>query len=281
METVGEPPDKILYHYTNQKGLLGILQSREIWAAHSQYLNDRSEYLHALELCKAEIADRKSKLEPESETARVLSRMEEAFKFRMEGINLCVCSFSEDSDSLPQWRAFSRGGIGFAIGFSASFLKNVAALHHWRLDKCVYDAGKQKLVVSTAIDQLLSIVLSQTTSIPASAGLSANLSEYALFLKHKSFEEEREWRIVSQPINCTNKRLCFREGKSVLIPFYKLPLVDAQNNFQLKHVVVGPTADEHLACKSVRTLLLRENLSSFRIDEEVPISISQVPYRDW
>jgi len=36
-------PEGLLYHYTNQKGLLGILKEKCIWATHLRYLNDMSE----------------------------------------------------------------------------------------------------------------------------------------------------------------------------------------------------------------------------------------------
>jgi len=277
--------EKILYHYTNQKGLLGILQNREIWATHSQYLNDEREFLHALDLCKTEIADRKSKLDAESETARVLSRMEDVSKWSPETTNLFVSSFSEEPDSLPQWRAYGRGGTGYAIGFSERFLREVSERNHWLLDRCVYDSTLQNHIVGKIIDNVLAKTLSQVLADISfrhpGASLSANLSETALFLKHESFVEEREWRIVSQPISSTHERVCFREGKSVLIPFYKLSLLNSQNFCQVSHIVIGPTPNEKLAYRSVRTFLLKEKLSSFEIDKEVPISISQVPYRDW
>lgn len=41
----GEEPKEpeLLYHYTTQEGLLGILKDRCIWATHIRYLNDTSE----------------------------------------------------------------------------------------------------------------------------------------------------------------------------------------------------------------------------------------------
>jgi hypothetical protein len=44
-EVAGNPakPAGLLYHYTDQKGLLGILENKEIWSTHLRYLNDTSE----------------------------------------------------------------------------------------------------------------------------------------------------------------------------------------------------------------------------------------------
>ena len=44
------PEPERLYHYTNPKGLLGIAQSRVLWASNIRYLGDSSEYLHAVQL---------------------------------------------------------------------------------------------------------------------------------------------------------------------------------------------------------------------------------------
>ena len=65
------PPPAILYHYTTQQGLLGIIRDKEIWASHTQYLNDAREFRHALDLIKEELLKIKSKpdlSEPASET---------------------------------------------------------------------------------------------------------------------------------------------------------------------------------------------------------------------
>jgi hypothetical protein len=36
-------PAGLLYHYTDLRGLLGILESGSIWATHIRFLNDLSE----------------------------------------------------------------------------------------------------------------------------------------------------------------------------------------------------------------------------------------------
>ncbi len=44
-----------LYHYTNQRGFLGIVRDKQVWATHTQYLNDRREFSHAVEPVAEEI----------------------------------------------------------------------------------------------------------------------------------------------------------------------------------------------------------------------------------
>src|ERR1035441_9693602 len=59
---------------------------------------------------------------------------------------------------------------------------------------------------------------------PQGGNLLACLHRYAPILKDKAFSEEREWRIISRPLMCTGERFDFREGSSMLVPFYRFPL---------------------------------------------------------
>jgi len=46
------PAPDLLYHYTDANGLLGILESKEIFLTQSDYLNDSSELIHGWEITK-------------------------------------------------------------------------------------------------------------------------------------------------------------------------------------------------------------------------------------
>ena len=102
-----EAPDKPLYHYTDQNGLLGIIKSKEIWATHHQCLNDAQEFVHAKELFRGEIA---MGAPADPLLAQMLHTLNgEGF----EGVNLFVASLSEDPDSLAQWRAYGVRRLAF------------------------------------------------------------------------------------------------------------------------------------------------------------------------
>ena len=51
-------PTELLYHYTDAKGLIGILESRQIWASNIRHLNDSSEFVQSNRMLKAEITRR-------------------------------------------------------------------------------------------------------------------------------------------------------------------------------------------------------------------------------
>lgn len=50
------PPSTNLYHYTNQKGLLGITESLELWATKIQYFNDGQELELGLDLARRRLS---------------------------------------------------------------------------------------------------------------------------------------------------------------------------------------------------------------------------------
>ena len=40
----------VLFHYTTPIGLLGISQSKQIWATDLRFLNDKKEFQHSLDI---------------------------------------------------------------------------------------------------------------------------------------------------------------------------------------------------------------------------------------
>jgi hypothetical protein len=84
------------------------------------------------------------------------------------------------------------------------------------------------------------------------------LYRYAPILKDRSFEEEREWRIISRPIFA--QRLDYREGRSLIIPYYQLPLWEDGQKTEIHEIVVGPTRDVERSIKSVSRLVRGRNV---------------------
>ncbi len=82
LSILNRQPPEILYHYTTQTGLLGMVTSREIWASHMQYLNDVREFLHAIAVTKEELS--KMALEPNlKDEVGLLQKMYEAYSPRL------------------------------------------------------------------------------------------------------------------------------------------------------------------------------------------------------
>ncbi len=276
------PPD-ILYHYTTQNGLLGIINAKEIWASHTQYLNDFREFGHAIDIVKEELSPMKQGT-LDDDQAELLREMEEALMKGIEGINVCVCSFSADGDVLSQWRAYGGGASGFSIGFSGAFLRAVSDRLNFWLVPVLYNEDEQRVLVRTLLQDVLAENLQRAKTTPdgfdelrhvPGGNLVAYLNRYAPILKHSSFSEEREWRIISQPLMCSNVRFGYREGASMLVPYFRIPLCSEQQPFRIEEIIVGPTPHPEESWASVRGLLVRHDLN------EATVHTSDVPYRNW
>jgi DUF2971 family protein len=160
-----------------------------------------------------------------------LERMRDMLSRSHEGINVCVCSFSEANDSLSQWRAYG-GSSGFAIGFSQNVLQVAVEKQKLFLAPCIYDPATQVDIVRALVEEVLDEYLSKDSGIEGwepdkeSAELfwetGGNLLNYfyryAPMLKDRAFAEEREWRIISNPVFA--QHLDYREGRSLSIPFH-------------------------------------------------------------
>lgn len=259
---------------------MGIIRDKEIRATHTQYLNDQKEYLHALSLVVDEINKRK-KTASNSDIERLLDEMLEGVN-GIESINVCVCSFSEERDSLSQWRAYGGSMSGFAIGFTGKFLTDAIKREECYLAPCLYEETDQIGLVSALVEETLAENIESRKNkdeeedfLPRGGNLVAYLHRYAPILKDASFEEEKEWRIITRPLSCKQERFDFRPGNSMLIPFYHFPLADAKGVIQIHEIIVGPTPHIEQSVNSVRSFLVSKNL------KHVEINKSKVPYRNW
>jgi hypothetical protein len=95
---------------------------------------------------------------------------------------------------------------------------------------------------------------------------------FAPFLKHHSFKEEKEWRLVS-PVFFGDPRLELRPGKSMLIPYLSIDLKLMEDKEILDFIFVGPSPNLELAVNSAIALFQKIYVKG--------IGSTHIPYRDW
>src|SRR5271157_427666 len=184
-----------LYHYTDEKGLFGILKERQIYATNYHYFDDPTELSYALKQIRKRIKLHK-KLDLKFVNLDFIRR---------NIFHVAVFSLSTDGDLLSQWRGYCPKG-GYAIRFDHQPLKTLLGKPRGDGNKlssvtCVYDENKQNEMIDDYIMELHSNKVSDL-----------NLNQFILFclsMKHPKFYEECEHRIVSTVIspqfNAVNK----------------------------------------------------------------------------
>src|SRR5215208_2972619 len=148
-------PPEILYHYTSQSGLIGILNTRSIWASKIHYLNDSREFALALalDLARREL-ERRMQVEPSEGDLGHLELLRNNI-YSIEHLNICVGSFSELGDSLNQWRSYGGGKAGFSVGLSEEWFTRVKETKEFSLTPCIYDSEEQERLIRETIDTFL------------------------------------------------------------------------------------------------------------------------------
>ncbi len=282
------PVPKLLYHYTNSQGLVGIITSNSIWATKAQYLNDCSELKLAFNYFRNEIYQQQNGSEKER-TDEELDLMLKSLS-SIETFNLGIASFTEVGDQLSQWRGYCKIGNGYSLGFSGKELYSaICQSENCYLVQCVYEEQQHKLIAKELINNAPVIKIKEHPNFGKPPLGEMTFAERALFLapiiKSKGFSEEREWRLINPGRKYTNPEkkntnARFRHGAHSLIPYWDIDL-DIKNT--LREIIIGPTREPVLSYQSMQGFVL-QNLAEY--DGVLSLSIlenihhSKIPFRE-
>ena len=271
-----------VYHYTDQRGFLGILADKTIWATDLRYLNDTREYSLGFDRILHELRSRWTEGSP---LAGLLS---DTFQqLRAEAVvGLSVASFSLIEDDLSQWRAYGGGSGGFCVGFEPGELEIRIRRTGSTFGAVRYLDSEQGPIVRRLCDEIISDAesvvagIASVRSFETRCSLSVQLT--CALLKDEKFAAEREWRMIvwsSLPPAVVAK---MRAGRSTLVPYVEVHLdfrsSQAPDATPLRlpfaKIWVGPTPHQNLALRA--TLLALQQTG-----EGAEVLPSAVSFRNW
>jgi hypothetical protein len=276
-------PDETLYHYTTFTGLMGIVESGCLWASDIRYMNDSAELNHMVALTRREVEERIALGHP---NPRLLNQFLEWITDRVtDGHLLFSGSFRANGNLLSQWRGYSELGKGVSIGFEPGHLITCARMQGFMIGKCVYDPIQQKKLIHQLVDHVEDLAAEacgihgcRTDELFCEVfrSVESDLLRIAAILKHPSFEEEAEWRVVSPIVtDFKDPSVHFRVGAHMLVPYFKFSLVaPKQEGPRFQHLFLGPTPNSNSSLNSLRMYLAKNGLSPIR-----GITYCQIPYR--
>jgi hypothetical protein len=279
----------LLAHYTSLDAVEKIVQSGEVWLSNPLFMNDLEEVrfgiLQGIPLLK-DCQELRTALGTDARNAKFLSDIE--FNFRrfenehaFDTYVFCVSEFAPNDDEgrLSMWRGYGRGGRGAAIVFDVSKL---ILLHASPLILARVEYGTTEQRIQQIRDMCLRIakVVSENNIPDDKQYLIAEaaferLKVFALFTKHRGFEEEREWRLVYMPDRDPNNLLKsmfhYTNGARGVEPKLRLKvqalpgaIPDGVSLESLtKKIVLGPTHSSVLALRSVRRMFELMNKPEF------------------
>lgn len=279
-------PQERLYHYTTFTGLLGIVESGTLWASDIRYMNDSAELKHTADLIRKEITHR---ITAGHDKPNLLNQFLDWVTHRItNGHMLFASSFRANGNLLSQWRGYSRLGKGVSLGFAPESISRCARQQSFQVGKCIYSSKRQERLISRIIDAVEALAEKHVPDCDEQEEngdqsyhsifqlIESDLLRIAAILKHPSFREEEEWRVVSPVItNYVKAPVLFREGTSMLVPYIEFNLITKTNApIELEHLFLGPTPNITISMNSL-TMFLAKN----RIRPDKGISYCQIPYR--
>lgn len=271
-----------LYHYTTAEGLIGIMQSKCLWATNLLYLNDATEWLLGMQRASEKLTALSSKTGDAQQKRRIDWLKDKVDKVRLgRAINTYAVSFSSEGDLLSQWRAYCPGG-GFSIGFKKQYLMSIIAKKQLSLAACIYDKASQEAAISDAIRRCSEQWIRQLAPTQwdrqdddrflEDGKLIWDLTAVASTFKNELFKEEHEWRIVSKPEHHA-AHASFRASGSVVVPYIKINLEPESNSWRGVHIIVGPGRHAEESKASIYKLIVQQ------FGVAPAIEISHISYR--
>ncbi len=287
----------ILYHYTDLNGLMGIIESKCLWATDIYYLNDFTEMAYAFDFISGRIKylmdsfpreDRSQMglrirlpdgVRTEYEFFEDLEKVISGIKKSPDDYTSFVCSFSKNGDRLSQWRGYSKGEGGYCIAFDRKKLVELGK-GKFTICECLYrpDKNQKKLVDEIVTKEIQkSFEKSSKKNGDDSVLVEAMIKFYFIAprLKDPAFHEEGEWRFFqhsSKAFRFNMDNIKYRKGANALIPFTEFELAKEIKKLPIKSITVGPMPHQKLAKRSLERYLDNEGLNC-------DIKLSPIPYR--
>ena len=227
-QKIQSDPKRYLYHYTNQQGAYGILESKTLWASDPIFLNDAQEI--RLGISALDKAFKKIKNEKHKDCERVrrahlwLTEIKDEQGKVSKELTLgraYTVSFTTKADDLSQWRGYG-GAAGVALGFELTLLEG--ALPKPFFAPIIY--GDEETFTNLLYEDILYTLenLKHADSIDYTEALITRYATFLPLIKHKAFKDEDEWRMVVIGDYISSPSIEWRSASSYALPYIKIAL---------------------------------------------------------
>lgn len=279
-----------IYHYTNSKGVMGMIEDGAFWATKSDFLNDPQEFRYITQVVEdigienienkvwRDIflkAYRKRNLKAGSKGDVYYAHKE-----------YYVLSFSLLGDSITLWSEFSNE-TGYNMEFDYErLLEKLEKLSKliWH-GKVIYEKDRQQQLLLDLLlregPRQLNTTFEEIMQGCVEKGSSQLFEEYmdifqrvqnvyAMFFKKEGFQEENEYRFIVKKMR--EDRVYFREQEGFMIPYMNIPISDGRHQIPVKSLKVSPQNHTDLAQKGMAYYMSSKGY-------KVPVALSDLQLR--
>jgi len=211
--------NQVVYHYTGLEALHGIVNDGALWASDASHLNDRAELRYALENMGVLIAQ---------QWATNPQPLDAIFRPGLAG--QFIACLSRSRDQLSQWRAYGKK-VGVAIAFDRQHLAHVVEAQRGAIVECRYLRPNEFSEIQGELASIKQSLMSPGALNADGALIDMKLQQEltdravrtATSIKHPSFEEEQEVRLVFS-VKSASEMLNFRSSPQSLTPYLKIDI---------------------------------------------------------
>lgn len=248
---ISENPEKIVYHYTDVRALIGMLDSGKIWATHVSRMNDVIEYEIGVAFVTQCIR---------ANLQRPSGALVDKVISRLRSVDTFIACYSAAPNRLSQWRAYSGAGTGYCIGFRTSEMATIDDRMPL-LEKVIYgeDVAESILLrLLENVDEFLNENDFGEVEVGYLMGmLEATFNNVACIIKHPGFEEEAEYRHIYQPSSSAILlETKHRVGRFGLTPYVEIGFLQ-KGRLPIESITIGPCKDTHAEERSLRMILAK------------------------
>lgn len=290
-----QPLPPVLYHYTDAYGLVGIIKkapapkvfkdpevmyrkSVKLLASDIRYMNDTEELKFGVRLIRKHLETASAPGSGHGQLFRLLMEQlhsmfnpDQLFDWGLRAFASCLC---KEDDLLSQWRGYAGGTGGFAIGLNFDALNG----RSYTFDKAIGphgDLGKTELlpvIYGDEAEQYASQAIDLVRMRFDADGYIADgrngrvlpffpaldIFRAAAVMKHRAFEEEKEWRLFS--LSEPHYPAAVAARRRGLVPYAEIDVnVSTPDNPAVKttivDLVVGPCPDQDAQVAAAAELL--------------------------
>lgn len=275
-EFQNEKPNS-LYHYTDSKGLHGILSNSTIWLTSFKFMNDSRELKHGLKTLKEIFIQRLSEQKYDSSFKKLCDVIFDYIEKDCDSPKATpyVFSLSKKRDHLSQWRGYGDFGRGFSIKFD---VENLSLLRKNQIFLCQvhYDPSLVETLMVEMIDEWFKLahkIADENANFiennhAQDLALLFIQTAYALSItvKHPGFEEEEEWRLITFLDN-GNRDLKYRAHRFGVADYTEVPFDSLKF---ITEIMSGPIGPDLSYLKSSISSLLNSSIAIAFEKSEIP-----------
>jgi hypothetical protein len=268
-------------HYTNLHGMVGIIESQQVWLTDHRFLNDTQEISYGRSLATriiSSISESESNKEFALFLQSIIERINQPCKYASY-----ICSMSLAIDALDQWKWYGGNADGVCIVFNGEQnLWNKGNDHpaHIRQRRIAYKENEQIKL----IEILIGIYKSKFNEFknfqhPFIGELAWLIEDQFIGFKDQQYESEQEIRLTIENLNhiIKEREVKHRVAKGLVIPYITTDYISQTpeskpDQIPILEIIVSPLAKPETA-SSIEAYLTNKGLDS------ISVSLSNVKFR--